>query len=442
MRRSGWRRHAFVTLVAVSAILTVSAIPTAASAYPTYHVAGTEGHGLHERTGPGYDNYPEIGSLLAENTSVEIVCQTWGELVTPTHGSPSRIWDKLPNGHYVSDDYISTPDVNEFTPGIGVCPPTTAIVSPGAGQTYFEGEHVPTSFECQQAKDAGIASCTDSNGGSGTAGTLDTSSIGAYSYQVTAVGGDSATATAEISYVVAALPTATISQPAAGETYVQGATVATTFECADGQYGPGLESCTDSNGSSGGSGTLYTSTTGPHSYIVTVKSKDGGVATKEIAYTVVAVKAACSHNQGKAAYSPGLTDTPAVQMVKLKGNLSGCSGSNYTSATYTATLRTNGPIACNAMTGNPGEPASGALSVKWRPKGKATSSTGTITINATSVPNAAIAGTLSTGPFSPATLSGSMSETFAGADSCGVVIKGKLKPVKRATFTGSSVTLY
>ncbi|HEY4810927.1 MAG TPA: hypothetical protein VIH71_07715 [Solirubrobacteraceae bacterium] len=217
MSRNGRTRRIPLSLATMFVVVALFAIPTAASAFPTYHVAGTEGHGLHERTGPGYDNYPEVGSLLAENASVEIVCQTWGELVTPTHGSPSRIWDKLPNGHYVSDDYISTPDVNEFTPGIGVCPPTAAIFSPGTGQTDFEGEHVPTSFECQQAKDAGIASCPDSNGGSGSAGTLDTSSIGAHNYQVKAVGGDGATATAEISYVVAALPSATISQPATDE---------------------------------------------------------------------------------------------------------------------------------------------------------------------------------------------------------------------------------
>ncbi|HEY4810928.1 MAG TPA: hypothetical protein VIH71_07720 [Solirubrobacteraceae bacterium] len=94
------------------------------------------------------------------------------------------------------------------------------------------------------------------------------------------------------------------------------------------------------------------------------------------------------------------------------------------------------------MTSNPGEPASGTLNVKWRPKGKASNSTGTINVDVTGVPNAAIGGTLSTGPFSPATLSGNMSESFAGADTCGVAKKDKVKPVKKATFTGSSVTLY
>ncbi len=83
-------------------------------------------------------------------------------------------------------------------------------------------------------------------------------------------------------------PKASIESPASGGTYAQGALVTTKFSCTEGEGGPGLESCTDSNGGSGTSGTLETSTLGPHAYTVTAKSKDGETSTASISYTVVA----------------------------------------------------------------------------------------------------------------------------------------------------------
>jgi len=81
--------------------------------------------------------------------------------------------------------------------------------------------------------------------------------------------------------------TAMFASPARGQTYRIGQTVPTRFSCADAAYAPGIRSCTDSNGSTTGSGHLRTSTVGSHIYTVTAVSKDGLSAKASIGYTVL-----------------------------------------------------------------------------------------------------------------------------------------------------------
>jgi hypothetical protein len=88
-------------------------------------------------------------------------------------------------------------------------------------------------------------------------------------------------------YHSAPSPTATITSPAGGRTYTQGDRVPTSFGCAD-VGGAGIGSCIDSNGASGGTGALDTSTVGPHTYTVTALSIGGLRGEASISYTVVA----------------------------------------------------------------------------------------------------------------------------------------------------------
>jgi glucodextranase-like protein len=135
---------------------------------------------------------------------------------------------------------------------------------------------------------------------------------------------NAASASETISYALT--PTAAIASPASRGTYAIGQVVAAKFTCADGTGGPGLASCTDSNGASTGTGRLNTDSLGQHTYSVTAESRDGESSTASVTYDVVALKVSIASTRTR--YSHGKT--------KLKLS---CSGPNGAVCDGTLTLK-------------------------------------------------------------------------------------------------------
>jgi len=152
----------------------------------------------------------------------------------------------------------------------------------------------------------------------------------------------------------------------------------------------------------------------------------------------------CEQNTGTIKLSPGLSETPHVQNMTLKGELKGCGGPlGIESGTYVDHLKTTEEVTCSALVSSSLEPTTAAvsLSVKWAPteEGK---SKGSLILPLSEAPLTGLTGTLEGGPFSaPTSISAaSVYESFTGGPTCGQAVgKKKAKPVKSGSFSTGEV---
>jgi hypothetical protein len=182
----------------------------------------------------------------------------------------------------------------------GPSAPIADITSPVDGQVFATASSATATFSCSPGlDDPGLTSCVDSNGSAGP-DTLDTSTPGNYTFSVTATSQDGESGTATVHYLVAGMPSITLSPSISGETYGLNQVIPTSFACAEGADGPGILLCVQvgprseqgalNTSSPGlivyGQGSLDTSSPGPHTYQVGVLSQDGLYSVTTVGYTV------------------------------------------------------------------------------------------------------------------------------------------------------------
>jgi hypothetical protein len=87
--------------------------PTVSYSYTSYRV--TSNTELRARRGPAVRSCSVVRTYPPGST-VQVVCQTPGEKVKTT-----SVWDKLSDGTYISDLYVSTPSKTTYSPPLPRC---------------------------------------------------------------------------------------------------------------------------------------------------------------------------------------------------------------------------------------------------------------------------------------------------------------------------------
>jgi hypothetical protein len=182
-------------------------------------------------------------------------------------------------------------------------PPSATVTTPADGASYTVGSTVNASYSCAPSANGGVlrAGAAGCSGPVASGNPIDTATVGAHTFAVTATDTDAQTATTTAHYTVAAAapvppptpplapgpPSVTLTTPANVASYPFALAVNASYSCSPGANGgvlkPGTAGCSApvANGSP-----IDTLTYGDHAFTVTATDTDGQTATVTRHYTL------------------------------------------------------------------------------------------------------------------------------------------------------------
>lgn len=131
-RGNGWSSHktyaedAEEAATRIAGRLAVDGLPPGLAtnavlrAYAVHGTCTSGTCGLAVWSGPGAGSFRAVGAVY-EGQHATVACQTRGQTMSASSGRTSAIWDRLANGGFVSDLYLNTPNVGEFSPPLPRC---------------------------------------------------------------------------------------------------------------------------------------------------------------------------------------------------------------------------------------------------------------------------------------------------------------------------------
>ena len=161
--------------------------------------------------------------------------------------------------------------------------PSLTIDSPVDGADVPRGETVRADYSCtDEAGGSGLASCA---GDVADGDPIDTSTLGAKTFSVTATDNAGNRKTTTVGYRVTDVidPEATIAAPIDGAVFDREEVVEAAYACADEAAGSGVASCA---GDVEQGSPIDTSTGGAHEFSVTATDNAGNDVTKTVSYAV------------------------------------------------------------------------------------------------------------------------------------------------------------